>query len=498
MNEGMLGWHYGGNLSKLWAENEALVRSVLRSRAALVYVESFKPLPRVHKQLVAGVLKQLKEQRTAARAAVAVAAETASAADGGALLAAEAARNATRARMRAMRRDWKHIQEHGLPSTFAGNQVQEWHAYVANYYELPVLSYRSAVFQHYRALHDAERTRGLPPDASRLYSAHGCVHPPWWVHELIAEVVAFNWQLEATHTSAAHCTRLLSPPTTTTTTIASATTAAASATPPAHADADADAGDLETGGLPPPMFSDESQCAGYLTRMSARPLPGASADAGGRAHGGAMNKRARQAAKAARAAEAAAAKASGAGAATALGSGPRAGAAAAEVRGFVPEAVEAGWQFGEDVVDKPGWIIDQPGPATISFRVKAARGVVKVAYLRTDLPRMGRAQLWLTAAPAREPSPLALVTPGGGGRRGVRRAKFAGKNSGDGIAAAAGKLTEAGEALRLKPLELDGFWEDRFSLTQVAELAGVGRGELLVHVRKVAGTKFKLEGVMSC
>ena len=33
---------------------------------------------------------------------------------------------------------------------------------------------------------------------------------------------------------------------------------------------------------------------------------------------------------------------------------------------------------------------------------------------------------------------------------------------------------------------------------QTAELNNVGRGELRLHVRKVAGAKFKVEAVMSC
>ena len=47
-------------------------------------------------------------------------------------------------------------------------------------------------------------------------------------------------------------------------------------------------------------------------------------------------------------------------------------------------------------------------------------------------------------------------------------------------------------------LALDGKWDDRFSLTQVAERNNVGRGELRLHVRKVSGAKFKVEAVMSC
>ena len=60
------------------------------------------------------------------------------------------------------------------------------------------------------------------------------------------------------------------------------------------------------------------------------------------------------------------------------------------------------------------------------------------------------------------------------------------------------ELSKAGAALAKAPLELDGKWDDRFSLTQVAELNNVGRGELRLHVRKVSGAKFKVEAVMSC
>ena len=115
----------------------------------------------------------------------------------------------------------------------------------------------------------------------------------------------------------------------------------------------------------------------------------------------------------------------------------------------------------EDVADKPGWIVDAPGTQHISFPVSASRGIVKLAYLRTDLATMGKAHVWVSAAPG-------------------------------------GTLSEAGAALAKAPLELDGKWDDRFSLTQVAELNNVGRGELRLHVRKVSGAKFKVEAVMSC
>ena len=59
------------------------------------------------------------------------------------------------------------------------------------------------------------------------------------------------------------------------------------------------------------------------------------------------------------------------------------------------------------------------------------------------------------------------------------------------------RAREAGAALARRR-SLDGKWDDRFSLTQVAELNNVGRGELRLHVRKVAGAKFKVEAVMSC
>ena len=93
--------------------------------------------------------------------------------------------------------------------------------------------------------------------------------------------------------------------------------------------------------------------------------------------------------------------------------------------------------------------------------MSASRGIVKLAYLRTDLATMGKAHVWVSAAPG-------------------------------------GTLSEAGAALAKAPLELDGKWDDRFSLTQVAELNNVGRGELRLHVRKVTGAKFKVEAVMSC
>ena len=137
------------------------------------------------------------------------------------------------------------------------------------------------------------------------------------------------------------------------------------------------------------------------------------------------------------------------------------GAASAAARDFVPAEVDAGWWFGEDVADKPGWIVDAPGTQHISFPVSASRGIVKLAYLRTDLATMGKAHVWVSAA-------------------------------------AGGTLSEAGAALAKAPLELDGKWDDRFSLTQVAELNNVGRGELRLHVRKVTGAKFKVEAVMSC
>ena len=269
---------------------------------------------------------------------------------------------------------------------------------------------RSAVWSTYARHHDAERRARVPADASRLYAAFSCVHPPWWVHELLAETVAYNLLLEA-HVTPDACD-------------AAETGAAAVA-------------------LPAPMFIGEAHCSSYLTYRSAREVGGGGG--GGRAFGGAQNKRARDTAKKA---TAAAGKRGG-------------GAASAAARDFVPAEVDAGWWFGEDVADKPGWIVDAPGTQHISFPVSASRGIVKLAYLRTDLATMGKAHVWVSAAPG-------------------------------------GTLTEAGAALAKAPLELDGKWDDRFSLTQVAELNNVGRGELRLHVRKVAGAKFKVEAVMSC
>ena len=103
----------------------------------------------------------------------------------------------------------------------------------------------------------------------------------------------------------------------------------------------------------------------------------------GRAFGGAQNKRARDTAKKA---TAAAGKRGG-------------GAASAAARDFVPAEVDSGWWFGEDVADKPGWIVDAPGTQHISFPVSASRGIVKLAYLRTDLATMGKAHVWVSAAP---------------------------------------------------------------------------------------------------
>ena len=84
---------------------------------------------------------------------------------------------------------------------------------------------------------------------------------------------------------------------------------------------------------------------------------------------------------------------------------------------FTPAGDHGGWRYGEDVVDKPGWICcgegGGDGPPSITFHVNAPRGNVRVGFLRSYAGNMGRALFVVRAARNSDGKPLGRLTAAG-------------------------------------------------------------------------------------
>ena len=172
-----------------------------------------------------------------------------------------------------------------------------------------------------------------------------------------------------------------------------------------------------------------------------------------------------------------------------LGSTGRAESYHAGYRGRRP-ACPTEKRHGEDVVDKPGWICcgedGGDGPPSITFHVNAPRGNVRVGFLRSYAGNMGRALLVVRAARSSDGKPLGRLTAAGRKQQQAAQRTLAGARRGKGDAAAGGARV------------LDGHWEQRVSLTELAEVRGVGSGVLAVSVVSLDKKKFKLVEVAAC
>ena len=90
------------------------------------------------------------------------------------------------------------------PSVAWQRQAQEVHLTVASYYQLPVISYRDAVWHLWRNLGSAHRSSPPRAEAAALCEEIGLapacagalwgssLHPPWHVHQLLADLLALS------------------------------------------------------------------------------------------------------------------------------------------------------------------------------------------------------------------------------------------------------------------------------------------------------------------
>ena len=468
-NDAKIDHHYRGNATNLLVSNELLIRRVLSlpqpSPPALLYLEAFMSLGYWAFQT-----------------------------------------GYTPPRPDASADEWRRFDRARPVSVIT--QAQEWHSILAAHYNLPVLSYRAAVYRRY---YDAFRCDRLAPihrgasasgqggargvavaEASRYFSS-SCIHPAWWVHQLYVQIVGFQWWREwqsVRQSAQGSCD--------------------AAAAMPSHVPSASPA----VVATPPPLFlrQDDVLCESFLSFMST--APGANGVSGGG------------------------------------GSGGGGGGGGEALQPFTPVGEHDGWRLYSDVVDKPGWICcdrDAAGVAAleggtgaarhevaasprrggggggfrggggggggslaahkvpaITFHVRARAGNVRLSYLRSYAGGMGRALVLVR--PARSEAtgkPLGQLTAAGTralkaarrtlasfGRHQRRRGGGSGASRREGAAAA---WDDAGAAH-----VLHGHWEQRVSLPEQFELRGVGRGELAVTVAMLDGDKFKVIEVASC
>ena len=112
---------------------------------------------------------------------------------------------------------------------------------------------------------------------------------------------------------------------------------------------------------------------------------------------------------------------------------------------------------------------------------------MRVGFLRSYAGNMGRALLVVRAARNSDGKPLGRLTAAGRKQQQAAQRTLAGARRGKGESAAAGGARV-----------LDGHWEQRVSLTELAEVRGVGSGVLAVSIVSLDKKKFKLVEVAAC
>jgi len=136
-----------------------------------------------------------------------------------------------------------------------------------------------------------------------------------------------------------------------------------------------------------------------------------------------------------------------------------------------------GWSLEEDVPGKPGWIAHAAG-AEVSFDLNFERGDLIVGFLRSYMG-LGKALVWVTAGEDRGASDEASSSLSSS-----LSSSTAGGGGGGG-GGAGGRLSERGAALAASPVVLDGLWDERKSELAKHQLSGLGHGKLRVHFRSL-------------
>jgi len=209
--------------------------------------------------------------------------------------------------------------------------VQELHSVVLQYYGVPSLSYRDAVFQEWRAGKFVSECVGARTCRAALWQDIGNAHGEWFVHEMYAMMMEYNWVLEASRLP--------------------------STTPSMKSDRAELNKMLNVRGhsafhlatVHPEL---DDGCDRYITFHSSIVLD---TWARGDANGALLRKGLNESS-------------------------------------FPALAKDSGWAFKEDVPYKPGWVIDTPelGEKSITFAFTSVSGNVKVGYLQSYAQEMGK------------------------------------------------------------------------------------------------------------